>query len=205
MDLGQLFRYYGSDKDVNGYSPIYHTLFNKERENITSMLEIGIGTMIQGAPSSMCGYSQPGYAPGGSLRAWRDYFPYASLHGADIQLDTQFVEERITTHICNSGKKDEVDALMSKFPEGYQFDIILDDGDHDGNIQLATLGHFYPHLKEGGIYIIEDIFPGCIVSTQPERIEKICNSDPFFYVGVKNNICVIYKSKLQRDNYRQNY
>jgi len=28
LDLSELFNYYGSDKDKNGYTSLYHTLFN---------------------------------------------------------------------------------------------------------------------------------------------------------------------------------
>ena len=73
-DLGQLFRLYGSDKDTNGYTSVYHTLFDHMKQKPMRLLEIGIGTMIPNVPSSMVGYSRPGYKPGGSLRAWRDYF-----------------------------------------------------------------------------------------------------------------------------------
>jgi hypothetical protein len=204
-DLGQLFRKYGSDKDINGYTPIYHTLFNHMRDKQMMMLEIGIGTMIPGVHSSMVGYSQPGYKPGGSLRAWRDYFVNSDIHGADVQPDTQFTgEERITTHICDSTNPEFVKNFMTKF-ESKQFDIILDDGSHYDVSQFKTLQNFYPHLKEGGIYIIEDIYRGSAVSSNPLLLESLCNGDPFFFVGVKNNICVIYKNHLQRDNPRINY
>lgn len=37
-DLGQLFRKYGSDKDINGYTPVYHTLFNHLKDKPMTML-----------------------------------------------------------------------------------------------------------------------------------------------------------------------
>ena len=114
MDLAQLFRYYGTDKDINGYSSIYHTLFDHLRDRRIALLEIGIGTLIQGAPSSMVGYSLRNYRPGGSLRAWRDYFTNGTIHGVDVQPDTQFTdEERITTHICDSTDAEQVDLVMA--------------------------------------------------------------------------------------------
>lgn len=205
LDLGQLFRYYGSDKDINGYTSVYHVLFNHMKEEPVNMLEIGIGTVIPFAHSSMVGYARPGYLPGGSLRAWRDYFKHGQIYGVDVQPDTQFTnEERITTHLCDSTQENAVQALMKSLGN-MQFDIIIDDGSHIDTDQIKTLSHLYPYLKENGIYIIEDIYPGSSVSSNPRALAEVCNGDPYFFVGVKNNICVIYKKHLERDSQNYNY
>ncbi len=99
-DLCDLFNKYGSDKDRNGYAQVYHTLFHKLCDQPINFLEIGIGTMIPGVASSMQGYALEGYKPGGSLRAWRDYFVNGRIVGVDIQPDTQFTDEqRIETYL----------------------------------------------------------------------------------------------------------
>lgn len=197
LDLAELFNKYGSDKDRNGYAQVYHTLFNGKREQEINMLEIGIGSLIPGVPSSMLGYALEGYKPGGSLRAWRDYFSKGRIIGVDIQLDTQFSDElRIETYISNSTKALEVETLMKRL-DNPLFDIILDDGSHHDMDQIATLHNCYSYLKPGGIYIIEDIYPGSKLTTMPALIGAMCNQDPYFFVGLKNNICVIYKSPLK--------
>lgn len=197
LNLAQLFNHYGSDKDRNGYTPLYHTLFNHIRDQPIQMLEIGIGTMIPGVHSSMVGYSLPGYKPGGSLRAWRDYFPNGRIIGMDVQPDTIFSDEpRIETYLCDSRNKQAVDVYMT-FLQQPKFDIIIDDGSHAADSQLRTLENFYPHLKDGGIYIIEDIFPGSAISEQPELLQAITGGDPQFFVGYKNNQCVIFKHSLR--------
>jgi hypothetical protein len=196
LDLAELFRKYGSDKDVNGYSQVYFTLFDKIKDMKLNFLEIGIGTMIPGAHSSMVGYAPAHYKPGASLRAWRDFMPNSRIIGLDIQLDTQFSdEERIETYLCYSVGTDEVNRWHEKM-DGLMFDVIIDDGSHVASDQLITLSNFYPMLKPGGIYIIEDVVENSALSTNPESIEEKCNGDVFFFVGVKNNICVIYKKPL---------
>jgi len=173
MELAKLFNKYGSDKDKNGYTPVYHSLFKNLREKPIVLLEIGIGTMIKGAPSSMVGYALPNYKPGGSLRAWRDYFSRGTIHGVDIQPDTQFMEERITTHLCNSF---DIEACRTSFKQENfptEFDIIIDDGAHYDEYQLKTFYNFYNLVKKGGFYIIEDIYPGSRIMT--EFLPKIKN------------------------------
>ena len=166
MELAGLFEKYGSDKNRNGYTPVYHSLFKNLRDKEMVFLEIGIGTMIKGAPSSMVGYALPNYKPGGSLRAWRDYFPKAQIHGVDIQPDTQFTEDRIKTHLCNSIDKEACHSSFQKDDFPTDIDIIIDDGAHYDEYQLKTFYHFFNLVKEGGFYIIEDVYPGSRIMTE---------------------------------------
>jgi hypothetical protein len=142
-DLGSLFRKYGTDKDVNGYTPFYEALFETKRGEIKAVLEIGIGTMDPDAPYSMVGYAQPGYRPGGSLRAWRDWFPNAEIMGLVRQPDCLFSEDRITTALGDSTYRFDL--------PGYEFDIIIDDGNHSLDAQLKTLENCLPLLREADL------------------------------------------------------
>jgi hypothetical protein len=193
-DLSCLFNKYGSDKDRNGYAPLYHTLFYHKRQGPLNVLEIGIGTMLPGVRSSMIGYALEHYSPGGSLRAWRDYFPQGRIIGMDIQPDTQITEDRIETYLCDSTHAQAVTEVMERL--NINFDIIIDDGCHHYQSQFKTLTHFYPYLKSGGMYVIEDIYPGSMVSENPAIVKEIVNNDPLFFVGLHNNQCVIYKNHL---------
>ncbi len=201
LDLGQLFYHYGSDKDRNGYTPLYHTLFDHLRERSITLLEIGIGTMIPEAHSSMNGFALKNYKPGGSLRAWRDYFVKGSIIGCDVQLDTQFTdEERIKTCICNSTDSACIEKFIQELGNP-KFDIIIDDGSHLDKDQLATLANLYPYLKDNGIYIIEDIYPSSRVSKNPSLLKAFIKNDPYFFFGPLNNVCVIFKSPLVPNSY----
>ncbi len=157
-DLDEIFDGYGSDKQSkHGYASIYHALFERQRDQPLSLLEIGIGTVIPGACSSMYGHGIPGYRPGASLRAWRDYFPRAVIHGIDIQPDTMiFDEARIVTARCDSTDSGSARTYLGS---DLSFDIIIDDGVHVPELQLETLRNFYPSLRSNGIYVIEDIEP----------------------------------------------
>lgn len=196
MDLSELFNFYGSDKDRNGYTPVYDAILQHRRAEPIQLLEIGIGTMIPEAFSSMHGFALDGYKPGGSLRAWRDFFPNGSIYGLDVQPDTVLSEERIRTGLANSTKAEEVEAALKEFGVE-QFDIIIDDGSHFGDDQQVTLANLYPKLKVGGVYIVEDITVGSSFSANPKLVQAVVQDDPFFFAGLKNNLCVIRKSPLR--------
>jgi len=196
MDLARLFSCYGSDKDTNGYSSLYASLFTHLRDAPISLLEVGVGTMVEGAASSMRGYMADDYQPGASLRAWRDWFKNGSIHGMDVQPDCLFTEERITTHHCDSTQEFHVRAWRQLNPT-LEFDIIVDDGSHWDRHQLATLKHLWPLVKPGGYYVIEDVVPNSLVSFEPQKVHEIVGDVGIFFAGLKNNLCVIHKAPLQ--------
>jgi hypothetical protein len=192
LDLADLLNKYGSDKDSSGYSHVYSIMFDKIKHEKLNVLEIGIGTMIPNVSSSMKGYMPDTYLPGASLRAWNDYFINSAIYGVDIQLDTQINHDRIHTFIADSTNADSVNQLMTKLD--VQFDIIIDDGCHNDAAQKKTLANFFPYLKDGGIYIIEDIYPGStITNNNPYEIKNVIGNYEHFFVGLKNNQCVIRK------------
>ena len=192
MDLVQIFQKYGTDKLVNGYAPVYHALLDGRREQVRSVLEVGIGTMIPNVHSSMVGYAGAGYSPGGSLRAWRDYFQNASVLGMDVQPDTQFSEERIQTILCDSTDAPAVQRAIGD----RMFDFIIDDGSHVDANQFSTLRNLYGRLRPGGLYVIEDIHPGNSVRDAPHLVGSIVGHNEYFFTGIRNNLCVIYAQPL---------
>lgn len=199
LDLADLFNKYGSDKDRNGYSHLYSCLFDDMKDKNLNILEIGIGTMVEKACSSMKGYMPDTYKPGASLRAWNDYFKNSNIYGMDIQEDTQFKEDRIVTYICDSTSEESVNNVMNNL--NIKFDIIVDDGWHYDEAQKSTLKNFFPYLNDGGIYVIEDIYPESRISKSPNVIKEIVGKNKFFFVGLKNNQCVIQKKTINANGF----
>jgi demethylmacrocin O-methyltransferase len=196
QDLAALFNLHGSDKDTNGYSSLYSALFWRMKSWPIKLLEIGVGTMVPGAPSSMQGYMPDSYSPGASLRAWRDWFEQAEIHGMDIQQDCVILEDKIVTHICNTTNPAECQAWREAHPTLF-FDVIIDDGSHWELDQLATLRSLFPVLKMGGYYVIEDVPIGSLIAREPHRITEIVGDFPVFFAGLKNNLVVIQKVPLK--------
>ena len=153
--LAECFARYGSDKTANGYTPTYERIFGPIRDDSIELLEIGIGTMIPNVPSSMVYvYGEDGaYRPGASLRAWRDYFQYGLITGGDVQNDCLFSDHRIETKLFDSTDKTACDAALG--PQRYN--IIIDDGLHTADANIATFRNLWPRVEPGGWYIIEDV------------------------------------------------
>lgn len=109
------------------------------------MLEVGIGT-----PETMPHVK--GYKSGASLRMWADYFRYSWVLGLDVNPDAvAAIEPGATTGwLCDATKPLETDF-------GGKFDLIIDDGSHKPEDQLAAFHNLYPLLYDGGLYIIEDV------------------------------------------------
>lgn len=120
----------GSD---HSYLPWYEEEFSIYRYPGVRLLEIGI-------------------LKGESLKLWREYFgPESIIVGVDNQLSkpvegTEIVYADATQRF-----------LWRKYFENRKFDIIIDDGSHYLNHQLATFSIYCDSLAYGGIYIIEDV------------------------------------------------
>ena len=156
-ELVAIFEKYSLDKLMNKYDKLYVDLLEKKKDSFKNILEIGIGTIDKDKKSSMYIYKlfdAPNYTYGNSLRAWRDYFTNAKIVGVDVDENTMFEEERIQTFCSSSFDKEKMDKILSKLE---QFDLIIDDGLHNMNANLDTLEIAFPYLKDGGLYVIEDV------------------------------------------------
>ena len=136
--LRDCFDRHGCDRgDRHGYERVYEPLFAMIRNQPLRILEIGI-------------------FKGAGIWAWLDYFPKATVFGIDTfqRVAPEQVEvlkhERVEWQQLNSTRH----GLFSG-----TFDIIIDDGCHRADAQLATWRNFYPALKPGGMYFIEDVWP----------------------------------------------
>ena len=149
--LAHLFAKHGTDKCVHRYDYSYTLLFEPHyTRSSRRVLEVGIGT----------GHCN-------SLRAWLDFFPSAIVHGYDKRpytLDADLLTNKrlvIKTNIMTgqktSGGQVQVDEkwVAKNVPE---CDVIIDDGCHKHACQIETLNIFWPRLRPGGLYIVEDMW-----------------------------------------------
>jgi hypothetical protein len=151
--LDELLRRYGSDKSTEHD---YHLVYAHILETLpsgASVLEIGLGTDNESIVSTMGRFGRPG----ASLRAFRDYLPSAAVHGADIDRDILFEEERIRTSWVDQTSESSVRALERELPADLH--LIIDDGLHSPHANLQVLMLALRILPANGWLVIEDIVP----------------------------------------------
>lgn len=163
------FEKYLSDKGENGYSNVYNEVFSSRRDECINLLEIGIGT-LNPTHSNMLFWKDkyPEYLPGASLKAFRDYFPKGAILGIDIQPDCMITDTRIATYLVDSTDKIACDEIFN----GYEFDFIIDDGDHNYISQIKTFENFFGKLCHSGVYLLEDL-------ESPDELVKYFSSKKF--------------------------
>ena len=122
--------------DSHGFTEVYERFFSPMRDEPILILEIGIDQ-------------------GGSLLAWKEYFPKARIFGIDILDRSSMESDRIRTFVADQSKRDQLGAFLAKYPGPY--DIVLDDGGHSMEQQQVSLGYLFPHVKPGGLYVVEDV------------------------------------------------
>jgi cephalosporin hydroxylase len=119
------------------YFGVYEGYLEKYRNKPITMLEIGV-------------------SGGGSLELWREYFgPDARIFGIDI--DPECAHRVSPPNQVRIGSQDDPKFLESVIAEMGVPDIILDDGSHVASHQIASFRVLFPHLKDGGLYIVEDV------------------------------------------------
>ena len=119
------------------YFDIYDRHFQKFRNREVNILEIGI-------------YS------GGSLGMWRAYFgPQCHIYGVDIKESCKvYADERISVLIGDQADLEFWRRFKERVP---RLDVIVDDGGHRTDQQVATLEEMLPYLRPGGVYLCEDV------------------------------------------------
>lgn len=147
---------HGSDKSTNhNYTSLYYDLFESMKNERLNIFEVGLGTKNPNILSNMAGGNDT--KTGGSLRGWKEFFPNAMIYGADIDQESLFTDDRIQTYYVDQLNPDSIKSMWNKIPE--DFDIIIDDGLHTSDANRTFLVNSYHKLRDGGIYIIEDITP----------------------------------------------
>ena len=134
---------HGTDKwGPHFYTPLYHELFCHLRDRPIRLLEIGVG-----------GYNLK-TSGGASLAMWADYFANGQITGIDLAEKRLTLDARVRLF---RGSQDDPAFVKKVCDERGPFDIVIDDGSHVPKHVVASFHILFPTLKDGGIYVIEDV------------------------------------------------
>lgn len=124
----------------DSYLTVYDRAFAPYREGGISLLEIGIQN-------------------GGSLEVHARYFRnHRLIVGCDINPRCAALNypahDKIRVVVGNANA-DETRRQIAAL--GTQFDIIIDDGSHQSADIILSFLHYFPRLKRGGLFVVEDL------------------------------------------------
>lgn len=121
---------------VNSYFKVYDELFSKFIDKKITFVEIGV-------------------LDGGSLFMWRDFFgKEARIIGIDLNPDAR-KWEAFGFEIFIGNQNDP--KFWKRFTEAVgDVDVVLDDGGHTYYQQINTVESLLPHIKSGGLIVVED-------------------------------------------------
>lgn len=132
IKISEILKKYDTDKNTgHHYGEAYDDIFSRfDRQSPLNILEVGT-------------------QKGGSLRAWKEFFPKATITGVDI-IDV----------VTEENRTDEVSYIVSDiklYDTSETFDIIIDDGSHFLEDVEVTVNLALKALRRGGVLVIEDV------------------------------------------------
>ena len=113
-----------------------------------------------------------GVKGGGSTAFWKALFPNASVVGVDIKLRRWLQSQPSADGVVYlQGDQTDVARLEEIASKYGPFDVVIDDGSHVTDHVAGTLRCLLPHVRAGGVYVIEDTHssmrkPGSTGSTE---------------------------------------
>lgn len=158
-NITQILAKYDTDKETfHRYGSTYETLFkNFDRNAILNILEVGT-------------------QKGGSLLAWKEYFPNANVYGVDV-IDV----------VPDEYRTDTVTRIISDIKDwksDMEWDIVIDDGSHYLLDIAYVFGIYALKLRPEGVLIIEDVrFPSLLLRV----IENLIDDFPIFAPDFKQS------------------
>jgi len=175
---GPFSKFYNTRNEGNGihkwlqYFPAYERHFGKYIGKEVHIVEIGIQS-------------------GGSMDMWKGVFgPRAHVYGCDIQPNCKAYEDNQTKIFIGD---QESPAFWKDFlKEVPKIDILIDDGGHTVEQQVATLGIMLEHLAPDGIYITEDVHGSANAFWHGLALESLSSPGGKHYSGLGKLISSVH-------------
>jgi hypothetical protein len=139
-DKGSYFAHKGTTTNLaHNYTQVYEKYMKSFRNDEVNFLEIGLWCP---------------FFPGASVKAWNEYFTKVNYFGIDIVDCTHLSDEKVKISIVDQRNVSQLKTFIS---DKEKFKFIIDDGCHEEDAIIISLGNLFPHLESGGVYFIEDL------------------------------------------------
>jgi len=130
-----------------------HAAFPQKMPHILSFYR-RLLTSLDREPTSIL---EIGVKGGGSAAMWKGLFPSASVVGLDIKLRRWLTRQPSEDGVVYLAGDQTDSARLGEIAAKYgPFDLVIDDGSHVTDHVAGTLRCLLPHVRPGGIYVIED-------------------------------------------------
>lgn len=141
----------GNRRQGHRYTLLYEFFLHPYRNQPVSLLEMGL--QIGGPEMKKSADRQTTRMP--SVQTWLEYFSNVHVTGLDVSDFSWFVDPRFTFVRCDMNERKNIRTAAENMFR--RFDVIIDDASHASLHQQHGFLEFWPLLKPGGIYVIEDL------------------------------------------------
>jgi predicted O-methyltransferase YrrM len=145
MNLHDIGLKHGTDKaSANhtykglSYLQRYEPYFQTKRYEKNNILELGV-------------------LGGNSMRTWLEYFPESNVIGIDIDPARKHVFNTVPRTEVIIGSQTDKNVRNEVLQKYKTLDIVLDDASHVNEMSIKSFNLYWPLLRDGGVYIIEDV------------------------------------------------
>ncbi len=163
-------------------APIYNKVFEKRKNENLKILELGV-------------------ANGHSVASWHHYFKNSTIYALDIKPEYKFFykSSRIKYFEIDIFDEKKIKLFLKKHGN---FDYIIDDSLHEKKAMLYNFKNFYPFLKKGGAYCLEDFRWIDYVISKVVNYNLDNNSN--YYVDNKMSISEIFEKIGKKEFFDNN-
>lgn len=168
----------GDKGTLHTYIPVYQQLLDKYRDS--------------------CNFIEIGVSLGYSMKMWMEYFTNSRLIGIekDPQLNNPacMIDELMNDPRCEIWIEDGTSQNVVNRLGDTMIDVVIDDGSHHAEDQIKSFLMLKDKMREGGIYIIEDIDNINLTKLIFESLHSNCEViDNRHLKGRYDDVLVIYR------------
>tara|TARA_B100000963_G_C22575673_1_gene648294 strand:+ start:754 stop:1503 length:750 start_codon:yes stop_codon:yes gene_type:complete len=132
--LSSISKKLNTTKKEIGFIPIYEKYLNEYKNKKINFLEIGFTK--------------------DSLKLYKTFLPKANIIGLDLAFRKKDIYDKADLFYGHQNDTEILNKILKKYKK---LDIIIDDGSHVNSHIKQTFLYLFKHLRDNGLYFIEDL------------------------------------------------